>query len=212
MSTPLRRLRRRIAEHLPYRPHRYWQGRADDLIATYDDPQSWKQRGWMASGVEEDLVPRTLRHHGVQSVLVPGAGTGRQYGYLVDFAPVQGFDISPRLVSECATRYPTVETIVASLPRGDRRLRRADAVVCSAVLQHVPPRWIRSAVGTLELLADRVFIVRELTRLDSASRYQWAHDYPALLGQQWQLSESHITDDRPESTVALMVFVRRSSN
>ena len=54
-------LRRILAQRhaLPgrYRPERYWEARATDLVRRYDaDPGDWERMGWLRDGVEEPLV------------------------------------------------------------------------------------------------------------------------------------------------------------
>src|SRR5207248_10856425 len=108
----LSRIARRVSTVSPtYDPKTYWENRARDLIDTYDRPETWPQRGWMCAGVEEEAVPRLLVNAGCTTVLIPGAGSGRQYRFLLDagFLP-RGFDISTQLVEECRARFPEVRT------------------------------------------------------------------------------------------------------
>jgi hypothetical protein len=189
-----------------YRPEQYWEGRAAELIEIYDQPDTWDMRGWMRGGVEEVIVPALLRSHGAQTVIVPGAGSGRQYGFIAaeGFSP-RGFDISPSLVATCQERYPTVPTHVGTLVDAQVHERPADAVVTSAVLQHVPPDEIVLAVGALRSLATRLVIIREITVLTVPSLYQFAHDYDRLFAG-WHQVHRETTDERPTVRVELIAW------
>lgn len=203
------KLAQRHARPGRYDPKRFWQARATELIHRYDDTSSsWGRRGWMEGGVEEELVPRWLRELGCASVLVAGAGSGRQYAYLLaEGFDVEGFDIAPRLVRECRRRFPEVRTTEASVVDAPRSHEPADAVLCSGVLQHVPPEEIGQALDALTALARKAIVLRELTTLDVASAYQWAHDYRSLLGG-WREARAEATDERVGMRVELMAFVR----
>ena len=81
-------------------PVDFWEQRAPDLVHGYDHPETWPERGWMAGGFEEEFVPELLRKYEIASVLVVGAGTGRQYGFLTDLGvAIRGFDISEGAIS-----------------------------------------------------------------------------------------------------------------
>jgi trans-aconitate methyltransferase len=204
------RVRRLLAQRhaLPgrYRPDRYWEARATELVHRYDaDPAEWEQIGWMRGGVEEELVVSWLRELGCSSVLVCGAGSGRQYSYLVDAGfSVEGFDISPSLVEECRRRFPAIRTTCASVLEADGQHEPHDAVVTSAVLQHVPPQQIAQAISVVERLARRAIVVRETTQLTHASTYQWAHEYAAITT--WSEARRETTDERPGVRVELIAF------
>jgi 2-polyprenyl-3-methyl-5-hydroxy-6-metoxy-1,4-benzoquinol methylase len=204
------RVRRLLAQRhaLPgrYRPDRYWEARAAELVHRYDaDPAEWEQIGWMRGGVEEEQVVTWLREFECSSVLVCGAGSGRQYSYLVDAGfSVEGFDISPSLVEECTRRYPSIRTTCASVVEADRKHEPHDAVVTSAVLQHVPPAEIAQAMSVVERLARKAIVIRETTQLDHPSTYQWAHDYAAVTS--WPEVRRETTDQRPGVRVELIAF------
>jgi 2-polyprenyl-3-methyl-5-hydroxy-6-metoxy-1,4-benzoquinol methylase len=204
------RIRRVLAQRyaLPgrYRPERYWQARAAELTERYDDdPAGWEQIGWMRGGVEEELVVTSLRELGCSSVLVCGAGSGRQYSYLVDAGfSVEGFDISPSLVEECRRRFPAVRTTRASVLDAELEHEPHDAVVTSAVLQHVPPPEIAQAMSVVKGLARKAIVIRETTQLAHASTYQWAHDYAAVTT--WSEARRETTDERPGVRVELIAF------
>ena len=194
------------------RRRRYWNARAPELIETYDLPETWPERGWMAAGVEEEIVPPLLRELGIESVIVAGAGSGRQYGYLLPLGlRVEGFDLSARLVRECRRRYSSVRTKRTDVVGAHRHLAPADAVLCSGILQHVPPDEIEAAIASLRRLARRLVVVRELTELAEHSDYQWAHDYEAMFAE-WDLQRRFTTDQRPGVRVELLAFVRVRSS
>jgi SAM-dependent methyltransferase len=196
----LRRLRRRLPSFDD--PAAYWEARADDLTYTFDHPETWERRGWVRGGVEDELVPRLLRECGAQTVLVIGAGSGRQYAYLQDF-DVSGIDISPTLVATCRARYPDITTTVGDITA--MTTEPVDAVVSSAVLQHVRPRDIDDAVDNLKTAAQRVIVIRESTHLAAASDYQFAHDYRSLL-KPWVPFYEETTDELDSVTVELIAF------
>jgi hypothetical protein len=191
-----------------YAPASYWEGRATDLIEGYDHPESWERRGWMRGEVEEGTVPALLHRGHVETVLVPGAGTGRQYRFLIDagFRP-SGFDISETLVRVCRERFPTVQTNVGSVVNADEHEELADAVVTSAVLQHVRPSEINAAVAALKALALNTVVVRELTRLEVGSQYQFVHDYGRLFFD-WEEIYRAITDESEVVRVELFAWRR----
>jgi SAM-dependent methyltransferase len=198
---------RRISRRLPgYEdPARYWDARADDLRRTFDRPETWPSRGWMRAGVEEPVVPELLHAAGASSVLVLGAGTGRQYAYLGDF-DVSGIDISPKLVKLCRQRYPHVETSVADVTRLEHE--SVDAVLSSAVLQHVRPAEIPETIERICHVAASLVVLRECTSLAAPRDYQFAHDYRALFGAPWTLVHAETTDEFPDVAVELMAFAR----
>jgi SAM-dependent methyltransferase len=183
-------LRQRLGRQQLYQPDRYWEGRATELIATYDDPASWQERKWnIAASPEAELIPRLIAAHGIESVLVVGAGSGRQYAYLEPLGiEVRGFDLSPTLVRECTTRYPTITTVVDSVVGCDQRQLPADLVLSVTVLQHVHPEDIRGTVDSLQRLASKLIVVLEFTAFDSDSNYIFTHDYQVLMSD-WQLAE-----------------------
>jgi hypothetical protein len=211
VSDAIDRFRRILAQRhaLPgrYRPERYWEARAPELVHRYDeDPLSWEQIGWMRGGVEEELVVEWLRELGCSSALVCGAGSGRQYRYLLDAGlSVEGFDIAPSLVAECNRRFPSVRTTRSSVTDAAAQHEPQDAVVSSAVLQHVPPETIAEALNVLKRLARKAIVVRETTALAHGSTYQWAHDYEGML-EGWTPFSRETTDERPGLRVDLIAF------
>lgn len=202
----LQRLRRLLPSGR-YDPAVYWERRAEELIRTYDSPEVWDTRGWLRYEVEEQLVPMLLGARGLRTVLVVGAGSGRQYDYLLSggFEPA-GLDISPRLVEECATRFPDVHTEIGDLLGAEQWLAPHDAVLATAVLQHISPSSIRDAVTACRSLARELVVIREQTRRADPSPYQWAHDYPALFAP-WQPAHREVTDDDGRTEVTLFAFV-----
>ena len=190
-----------------YDPARYWDSRAEELIEIYDHPEDWASLKWMRSGVEEELVPSLLAQRGSRSAFVIGAGSGRQYQYLLPVVETLiGIDISPRLVAECRRRYPTVETEVCSIVGAGDRPRSVDAVVSSAVLQHVPADQIAATVSSVKALARDLVVLRELT-LAAPAAYQWAHSHREMFDE-WSLIREMVTDERPGVRVELLAFVR----
>jgi SAM-dependent methyltransferase len=200
---------RRVSKRpAPYVPHRYWERRAADLIATYDAPETWGERQWLRAGIEEIVVPTLLKEHSVSSVLVAGAGSGRQYDFLAPLdLELRGFDISPTLVAACRARHPSAQTIVCDISKARGLVERSDAVLSTAVLQHVPPAEINQALGSLESLADRLLVLREATFLANESHYQWAHPYESLLRDAgWELVYREITDKSSNFMTELMAW------
>jgi hypothetical protein len=142
-------------------------------------------------------------------VLIPGAGSGRQYRYLLDagFEP-QGFDISRKLVAVCRERFPSVPTWKGSVTDAAARAGPVDAVLTSAVLQHVRPDEIEEAVAALKTTARKLIIIREATRLDVASEYQFAHDYGPLF-LDWEEAHRETTDEAANFTTEMIAFRSR---
>lgn len=160
----------------------------------------------MRQGVEEIVVPRLLGEAGCTTVLVPGAGSGRQYRFLLDagFSP-RGFDISHRLVTECRARFPGVPTWVGDVADARMHAEPADAVVTSAVLQHVSPEQVADAVRLLKALASKLIIIRETTTLGTPSQYQFQHDYSQLFGDCAEVFRE-VTDASDAATVELVAW------
>jgi len=203
-------VRRRV--HSPvegaYDPAAFWERRAPELIDAYDHPETWQQRSWLEAGVEERLVPRLLGAAGCESVVVAGSGSGRQYVYLLDAGlRVSGFDLSPTLVAECRRRFPGVVTTVADVVDAAESVEPADAVVTSAVLQHVPPALAARAADSLMRLARTLIVIRETTWLSVASSYQFAHDYFNLFAG-WDEVERLVTDEGPHFRAELVAWRR----
>jgi len=198
----LRPFRRRRTD-----PAGYWERRAPELVSGYDHPETWAERGWMSSGVEEDLVPRLLREHSVGSVLVVGAGSGRQYEFLRPLGiDVRGFDISPTMVAAARERHPEVDTVVDDVLGAEARHEPADAVLATAVLQHVSPERVVEAATSVQSLARRLIVLRELTWLGAPSDYQWAHDYDGLFSG-WETVDRAVTDETERGRVELRALV-----
>lgn len=190
----------------PYVPEEYWENRADALIDAYDSPESWAQRGWIRDGVEQAQVPPLLERVGARSALVVGAGTGRQYEFLRPLGvQIRGFDISPTLVDACRRRYPEIETVVDTLIGAEERYTPVDAVLSTTVLQHIRPEEIDAAVAAVKSLAQRIVVIRETTRLKTASSYQWAHDYRSLFAD-WRTISSAVTDENEVVRVELIAW------
>jgi SAM-dependent methyltransferase len=164
----------------------------------------------MVSGVEEEVVPQLLRQHGIGSVLVVGAGTGRQYGFLDGLGmDVRGFDLAPTLVAAARERHPAIDTVVDDLIGAETRHAPADAVLSTAVLQHVAPEQIHDAARAVIGLARRMIVLREVSWLAAVSPYQWAHDYEALFGE-WTVAYRAVTDDNERARVELRALVRET--
>jgi SAM-dependent methyltransferase len=191
----------------PYVPAEYWENRADALIEGYDTPETWEQRGWLKDGVEEEAIPALLASANARSVLVVGAGSGRQYRFLRPLGlEIRGFDISPTLVATCKARYPDIETVVDTLVGAADRHPQMDAVLSTTVLQHVPPDEIQPAVAAVKLLAERLVVLRETTYLKEPSGYQWAHDYGALF-EDWPIVHRSVTDENDSVRVELIAWI-----
>jgi trans-aconitate methyltransferase len=158
--------------------------------------------------VEEVAIPALLRRAEVRSVVVAGAGCGREYEYLQRHGfDLWGFDISPTMAAEARARFPSIPTEVASVVGAHRTQPRADAVVSSAVLTHVPPEDIAAAVDSLKQLARRIVILREKTIFMAQSGYQWQHDYDVLFAP-WRSTHRKTTDERRNERVELMAWER----
>jgi SAM-dependent methyltransferase len=193
----------------PYEPERYWEERAAELILTYDDPTSWPERRWnIAASPEEELVPRLVADYGVESVLVVGAGTGRQYAYLEPLGvEVRGFDLSPTLVEECTTRYPTITTVRDSVTDADDQQLPADLVLSVTVLQHVPDADIGRAIAALKKLAQKLVVILEFTRFGGETNYIFAHDYEQLMSP-WPLVERVLVAEGESERTECLVWTR----
>jgi SAM-dependent methyltransferase len=193
------------------RLERFWQRRAAELIDGYDHPETWPARRWMRDGIEEQLVIDALAEHNAQTVFVVGAGSGRQYAYLRDRFRLAGIELVPALVKECRNRYPEIETVCGDIAK--HQPGRYDAVVSSAVLQHVPPADISAACNILSNTAEKVIVIREATLLPEPGdgAYMWAYDYERLLPD-WKLDARTITDERPGVRIELMVFEGRQAD
>ena len=187
-------------------PRQYWEARAAELIEAYDQPETWAERMWLKAGIEEELVPRWLRGAGVRTVLVVGAGSGRQYEFLQQFGfDIHGFDISPTLVAKCRERFPAIPTELHGVSGAGARFDPADAVLSTAVLQHIAPAEIEVAVAELKSLAQRLVVLREATFRADESFYLWGHDYPRLFGD-WAVVQRVVTDEDERSRTELFVF------
>jgi SAM-dependent methyltransferase len=193
----IRRVRR-------YWPADYWEGRARQLITAYDSPETWGEKGWLRANAEDRTVPKLLRDHSCESVLVLGAGAGRQYAYLTGF-DIFGFDISPTLVAECLDRFPGVPTVEGQVVGCERIFGVKDAVLSSAVLAHIPPRYISKAIRSVKASARRLVVIREYSALGATYQYQFSHDYEALF-QPWPIVYREVTDDRDGHVAELIAF------
>jgi SAM-dependent methyltransferase len=204
---PARLRRRLLGRSTPLvSSQEYWDERADDLIRTYADPMDQQARGWPSFEVEERLVPRLLQSSTVDSVLVVGAGSGRQYAVLGPMGVrVRGFDISPRLVEECRRRFPEVDTTIASVVGAHLSQQPADAVISTNVLQHVPPDEIGLAVESVKALAIKVLVVTETTSFAGESSYMWAHNYEALFAD-WEGVCRTVVDETERFRMELMAW------
>lgn len=186
---------------------RYWEHRAQDLIETYDAPETWPSRRWLRSGAEEERVPALLKDFHARTVVVIGCGSGRQFAFLAPHGfALSGFDVSLTMIETCRERFPDVPTHVGDVVGAEKRLPAVDAVVSSAVLAHVPPWDIDAATASLKAMTKRVMILREKTRLDERSDYQWAHNYDRLL-RDWICVFRETTDVSDTHTAELMAWV-----
>lgn len=194
----------------PYDPSTFWEARADADIYARDHPELYAERGWPSRGgeLEAELVPKWLHEAGIKTVLVPGAGSGAQYAYLLrhGFRP-HGFDISPTLVATCVERFASVHTQVGNVVGAELHEEPADAVVASAVLQHIPPHQIEVAIASVKALARKLIVIRELTSLGAASSYQFAHDYGALFAD-WPEVHREMADEAPHYRTDLIAWKR----
>jgi SAM-dependent methyltransferase len=204
----VKRLRALFRRPAPYDPDAYWEGRADDLIATYDAPETWAARGWTKNGVEEAAVPPLLSAAGARSAFVVGAGSGRQYAFLQPMGlDLRGLDISPTLAAECERRYPEIPTAVDTIVGAEQRHPATDAVLCTGVLQHIPPPDLAAAITSVKALAERIVVLRELAWMPHESDYIWAHDYAAAFSD-WDVVVDDVTDDTERFRVRLQAWTR----
>jgi hypothetical protein len=203
------RLGATIGRTKPYAPGTFWEARAEADIYTYDHPDLYADRGWSkrSGELEAQVVPKLLRDVGARTVLVPGAGTGAQYVYLLrhGFKP-HGFDISPTLAATCSERFSDVRTQVGNLIGALGWEEPADAAVVSAVLQHIRPNEIMAAVESLKALARKLIVLRELTRVDVPSNYQFVHDYHALFSD-WREVHREVADETDRYRTELIAWV-----
>lgn len=194
----------------PYDPSTFWEARAEEDIYTRDHPELYEKRGWprREGELEAEIVPKWLHEAGIETVLVPGAGSGAQYVYLLrhGFRP-HGFDISPTVVATCVERFPRIHTRVGNVVGAELHEEPADAVVASAVLQHIQPHEIEVAIASLKALARKLIVIRELTRVGAASSYQFAHDYGALFGD-WAEVHREMADEAAHYRTDLIAWKR----
>jgi SAM-dependent methyltransferase len=197
----------RLREHLARRRATgYWERRAQDLVSAYDTPADWSSRGWINLDAEAEIIPSLLHDAGARSVLVVGAGVGREYDYLqANGFHVLGFDIAPTLVAECRKRYPNIRTTVDTLIGAESRHTPADAVMSITVMQHIPPSEVHAAARALKKLARRIVVLREQTFRRDVSAYQWAHDYDGIFAD-WNLRHKQTTDETSEWRVELLAW------
>jgi methyltransferase family protein len=194
----------------PYDPATFWEARAEEDIYARDHPELYAERGWPRRGgeLEAGIVPKWLHEAGIETVLVAGAGSGAQYVYLLrhGFLP-HGFDISQTAVATCVERFPSVHTQVCNVVGAELHEEPADAVVASAVLQHIPPHQIEVAIASLKALAQKLIVVREMTSLVAASSYQFAHDYGALF-EDWPEVHREMADEAAHYRTDLIAWKR----
>lgn len=189
-----------------YDPAQYWEGRATELAAVYDQPETWATRGWPSDELERRAVPEMLGRAEARSVLVIGCGSGRQYGFLAPLGfELSGFDISPTLVRICNERYREIPSQVDNVVGAHRGRAKVDAVYSSHVLQHIEPESIEQAVDSVKRMARKLIVIREARFLKCASDYQWAHDYTALFND-WALSTRITTDNESQYCTELIAF------
>jgi SAM-dependent methyltransferase len=153
-------------------------------------------------------VPHLLECAGASSAFVVGVGSGRQYAFLERLGiTLSGIDVSPTLVAECRRRYPAIETTCDALLGMEHRHKPADAVLSSAVLQHVPPPGLSSALSSVKAMAERIVVIRELTWMAKAADYVWAHDYGEAFSD-WVLVHDQQTDRTERYEVRLRAWTR----
>jgi SAM-dependent methyltransferase len=204
----LGRVRQAVRRPEAYEPSTYWERRSRELIDAYDHPETWIQRDWsIATSPEERVVPELLDLFEVRSVLVAGAGSGRQYEYLepLGLDEIRGFDLSPTMVAECTRRYPHVPTIIDDVIGCHMHERSADAVLAVTVLQHVRPPEIAAALDSLRRLAGKLLIVLELTEYSGHNSYVFAHDYLSLM-RDWRLVSHEDVRARPNERTELLTW------
>jgi hypothetical protein len=77
------------------------------------------------------------------------------------------------------------------------------------VLQHVPPAELPAALESVQALAARIVVLRELSEVRAPGAYIWAHDYaPAFAG--WTPVADEVTDSTPDHEVRLRAWTRPS--
>jgi SAM-dependent methyltransferase len=187
----------------------YWKARAVDLIDAYDHPETWPQRdGWYDDEFERRTVPTMLG--AAESVLIVGCGAGRQYAFLEPLhIEISGLDFSPEMVAVCRERFPAIRSELDDIvnPAHDWH---ADAVLCTNVLQTIPPEQIEAAVGNVARFAQKIIILRELKWLGINSDHQWGRDYRRLLPD-WRVASHAITDQSEIHRMELIAFHRPRS-
>lgn len=141
-------------------------------------------------------------------MLVIGCGSGRQFDFLAPHGfELYGLDISPTMVETCRRRFPDIRVEVAGVVGADKLFPQVDAVVSSAVLAHVAPSEIDAAIASIRRLARRSIVLREKTRFEEASDYQWQHDYDGLLDG-WSCVHREVTDVGDTFTAELVAWER----
>lgn len=212
MTSRARRMARRLVSPR-YRPQRYWEHRAPELIRTYEDPGTWAGRGWnIAQSPEAEIVPKLLGDLRANSVVVAGAGTGRQYEYLENtgLTDLRGFDLSPTMVAECRRRFPSIDTVVGDVIHCADQHAQADVVLAVTVLQHVRPQDISRALAELKTLAHLALVVVEFSRFHEPSSYTFEHPYRELMAD-WPLQLEVAFDASATRLTELLAWTRPSA-
>lgn len=161
---------------------RFYDDNATEIAARYEE-------------VESSIVATVsrLRSHG--SVLDVGCGSGRDMSQLASLGfDVYGIDASKKLIDEAIERHPELEgnilhgALPSTLPFDDQTF---DLVICSAVLMHLEPETLSSAIESLAVKVSTggyllLSVSSEREGLDSSRRDEndrifFDHDERTLL-------------------------------
>ena len=153
----------------------YWTHRARDLFADY---------GHKDGGIEE--IFRAIEATTPATVLDFGCGNGRLLLPLRRRYPhiqLVGQDISEEALDLARKRnMEQVRLFACPLSELPFAAKYFDLIICTRVLQHIPPAQIGTIIQELVHLGRAVYI-NEIMELEKASDYCFAHDYDRIFGQ-----------------------------
>ncbi len=156
---------------------------------TYDPVAYWRERGRTfasehpaAWDAEDPALTHVLAPLDSSSIFDVGCGYGRVGAILQRLFPQAaylGLDVSPDLAATTAKRLGA-EVITADLATFDTG-RRFDLVLAISTLGHLRPADVGTVLDRMRTWALRDLVVMDWDETGSATGYQYAHDYRALM-------------------------------
>jgi ubiquinone/menaquinone biosynthesis C-methylase UbiE len=127
-----------------------------------------------------EIISKSIDKYKPSSILDAGCGSGPFFKIYKEkkIKEVVGMDISNRALEYANKNYPEIKTIKGGLERMNFPHKRFDLIICNAVLQHIPEKYIQETIKKLCFSGKKVYLCEFLGK--KPSKYVFIHNYEEL--------------------------------